>query len=248
MIFLGLAGEARFGAQLGFILAVTVVLGVIARASRSVDTLGSVVGSALTFLIYVTAGLRPFLGVVAVFGLAWITTRFGYSRKQRLGTAERGRTASQVIANLIVAAACALLAAFTPWRQMFLMALTAALAEAAADTVSSEFGHARSDAAYLITTWERVRAGVDGAISLPGTLAGVAAAVIVSIVCVPGGLIFRHWIAIPAGAAVLGMFADSYLGAWFERREKMDNDTVNFLSTSVAALLAMVAEKVVDGG
>ena len=244
MIVLGFAVAALSIGKLWLALGVTVGFALIARLSRAVDTWGAVVGVALTFLIYVTAGPRAFLGVVSVFALAWMTTRLGYSRKESLGTAERGRTTSQIIANLIVATACALLSAFTPWRQMFLMALTAALAEAAADTVSSEFGQARSDAAYLITTWERVRAGVDGGISVPGTLAGAAAAVIVSMVCVADGVLFRRWIAIPAGAAVLGMFADSYLGAWFERRNKLDNDTVNFLSTSVAALLALIAMKI----
>jgi uncharacterized membrane protein len=33
------------------------------------------------------------------------------------------------------------------------------------------------------------------------------------------------------------MFADSYLGAWLERRRRLNNDQVNFLSTIIAALL-----------
>ena len=36
------------------------------------------------------------------------------------------------------------------------------------------------------------------------------------------------------------MLADSYLGALFERRQKLSNDIVNLLSTGVAAGLAIL--------
>jgi len=39
-------------------------------------------------------------------------------------------------------------------------------------------------------------------------------------------------------AAVLGMTADSYLGALLERRKLLTNDWVNFLSTLTAAGVA----------
>jgi len=57
-------------------------------------------------------------------------------------------------------------------------------------------------------------------------------------VCFVGGLLPRQWLAISAGAAILGMVADSFLGAWLERRHLINNDSVNFLSTLVAALAA----------
>jgi uncharacterized membrane protein len=37
------------------------------------------------------------------------------------------------------------------------------------------------------------------------------------------------------------MLADSYLGAWFERRGRLGNDAVNFISTAFAAALATVS-------
>jgi uncharacterized protein (TIGR00297 family) len=126
-----------------------------------------------------------------------------------------------------------------------LLALSAALAEAAADTVSSEYGQARDDTAYLITSWEVVAAGTNGGISLPGTVAGIAAAVLLALVCAAAGLIPRRWIAIPIAAGTLGMFTDSYLGAWLERRGRLSNDQVNFLSTVAAAVLSAVFEHVV---
>jgi uncharacterized protein (TIGR00297 family) len=184
---------------------------------------------------------------MAVFLLAFATTRLGYRHKQFLGTAERrsGRSASQVLANLGTSAACGVGSILAGRPELWLLALSAALAEAAADTVSSEYGQASGDTAYLITSWVVVPAGTNGGISLPGTVAGIAAAVLLALVCAAAGLIPRRWIAIPITAGTLGMFTDSYLGAWLERRGRLNNDQVNFLSTVAAAVLAAVFERAV---
>ncbi len=225
------------GRQLWIAVAVTTAFTVLARSIRGVSPSGAVAGAVVCFLLYAGAGPGAFVALVLVFALTWITTRLGYQRKQQLGTAEKqdGRKASQVLANLGVAAGCAALYAASPGRALFLLAVVAALSEAAADTVSSEFGQASSEQARLITTWEQVPAGTNGGVSVPGTIAGVAAAALVSLVCVFTGLLPWRWLGISVTAAVAGMVADSYLGAWLERRRLLNNDSVNFLSTLVAA-------------
>jgi uncharacterized protein (TIGR00297 family) len=213
----------------------------LARWMRGVTSLGALVGAVSCFVLFMCAGPGAFAALITVFVLAWITTRLGYQRKQKLGTAERreGRKASQVMANLSVATVCAAFSVLVPHhRALFLLAMAAALSEAAADTVSSELGQAFGEKARLITTWSLVPPGTDGAVSLVGTLAGVVAAGVVSSVCVLGGLLPRQWLAVSAGAAVLGMIADSFLGAWLERSHVVNNDSVNFLSTMIAALAA----------
>jgi uncharacterized protein (TIGR00297 family) len=176
---------------------------------------------------------------LTVFALTWTATRLGLSRKQRLGTAERGegRTAAQVLANIGVAATCSMLYAALG-APVLLLAMVAALAEAAADTVSSECGQALSGNARLVTTFERVPAGTDGGITLGGTLFGGVAATLVSAVSVFAGILPSRllWIAMLAG--VLGMLIDSLLGALCERRGWLGNDTVNFTSTAFAAVIA----------
>ena len=217
--------------------AVTVAFSALARWIRGVSPSGAMAGAMVCFLLYAGAGPGAFAGLVSVFALAWITTRLGYQRKQKLGTAEKqgGRTASQVLANLGVAAGCVALYAASQGKAIFLLATAAALAEAGADTVSSEVGQASSEKARLITTWEQVPAGTDGGVTLVGTLAGIAAAALVSLICVLAGLLPGKWLGASLGAAVLGMLADSFLGAWVERRQLLNNDTVNFLSTLIAA-------------
>ena len=221
-------------------VAVTLAFTLLARAIRGVTTSGAIAGAIVCLLLYAIAGPGAFVALVTVFVLAWITTRLGYSKKQKLGTAERreGRTASQVLANLGTAAVCAVLFALSAKNFSYLLAACAALAEAAGDTVSSEFGQAFHQQAHLITTGELVPAGTDGGITLAGTLTGAAAAAIVTGVCVATAVIPRNWFSLSVLSAVAGMLFDSFLGALFERRHLLNNDAVNFLSTVFAAALA----------
>jgi uncharacterized protein (TIGR00297 family) len=215
---------------------ITLIFALLARLMRGVTASGAIAGAAVCFLIFAGTGWPGFASLVCVFALAWITTHFGYQRKQTLGTAQisDGRNASQVLANLGVAAICAGWYGFSA-HLVLLIAMAAALAEAASDTVSSEVGQATSRSARLITNWRAVPAGTDGGVSLAGTIAGMGAAFIVSVVGFAAGMFSARVIFVPALAGVIGMFADSYMGAWLERRGVLNNDAVNFLGTMVAA-------------
>jgi uncharacterized protein (TIGR00297 family) len=177
--------------------------------------------------------------LVGVFVLTWVATRWGYAAKQQRGTAEKGggRTASQVLANLGVAGACAAGYAWGRTR-VWVVAMAASLAEAAADTVASEIGQAASDRAVLITTWQTVPAGTDGGISVAGTLAGVVAALLVGLVGAATGQLDGHGVGVVVVAASAGVMADSLLGAWLERAGLIGNDAVNASATALAAVLA----------
>jgi uncharacterized protein (TIGR00297 family) len=191
--------------------------------------------------------------VLTVFLLAYLATRLGREGKERLGLAEQrhGRTATQVAANLGVAAIVSSepvqswligfgwfsRAAVAPM-PLFAVGL-AALAEAAADTVSSEVGQVLGGRPRMLTTLRLVEPGTDGGVSLIGTLAGVAAAVLVAIagsLALGGG---RTIFCISCAGAVFGLFFDSLLGATLERRGWLNNDAVNFLSTASAAGFAL---------
>jgi uncharacterized protein (TIGR00297 family) len=221
----------------------TLLFAALARWVRGVTNAGALAGATCCFILYVGGGPGAFAALITVFALAWITTRLGYQRKQKLGIAERreGRNASQVLANLGAATVCAAIFAlgysqFARSKIVFLLAMSAALSEAAADTVSSEVGQALGKRARLITNWKSVPAGTNGAVSLTGTLAGTAAAAIVSSVSLLGGLVPVRWLGVSVGAALLGMVVDSFLGATLERRGLLNNDSVNFLSTLVSAV------------
>lgn len=231
-----LAAPAAVWAKLWIPALISIIFAAFGRAVRGVTTTGAIAGAAVCFALMFAAGPRGFAALLTVFILTWAATRFGSARKQSLGTAEprTGRNAAQVLANLGVAAICALLYAWVRDDFRLLIALSAALAEAAADTVSSEIGQAFGGVPRLITNWNSVPAGTDGAITAAGTAAGIAAAIAVSLVGIAGW----HSALVCAAAAVLGMTADSVLGATVERRNIFGNNAVNFTSTAIAALLA----------
>src|SRR5256885_14251530 len=97
--------------EIAVFVALTLLFAALGRFVRGVPTGGAVAGGVVCFGLLWAAGFSAFAALLTVFLLTWIATRLGYSRKQRLGTAEAraGRDALQVLANLGTAAACSLL-------------------------------------------------------------------------------------------------------------------------------------------
>jgi uncharacterized protein (TIGR00297 family) len=90
----------------------------------------------------------------------------------------------------------------------------------------------------LLTSWKPVSPGVDGGVSVRGTLAAVVAAGVISAAAASMKLLGgSHALAI-VYAGVLGSLVDSLIGALLERRGFLNNDIVNLLSTAAAAAIA----------
>lgn len=226
------------------------LLAILTSKLRAATPAAALAGGVITAALYLaTPGLRTALWpLLALLLLTLAATRFGRARKRELGVAEgpRGRNAAQVAANLgpavIASVGLSLVSAFTVFGFIapiaMRLAIAAALAEAAADTLSSEIGEVLGGEPRLITTLRRVPAGTDGAISLDGTIAGLTAAGIVAAVASLSFGLTEKGGAVVALAAVAGLFIDSLLGAILERRGWLNNDAVNFLSSLAAAILA----------
>lgn len=240
------------------------LLGLVTWKLRAATPAAAATGAAITASLMFSTSMFPYepwhtalTPTLAVSVLAFAATRVGRRQKERLGIAEarRGRSASQVAANLGVAA----LVSGTPvqwwlldsrWLPraahapgMLIALAVAALAEAAADTVSSEVGQVLGGRPRMVTSMRAVEPGTNGAVSVAGTLAGVVAA---AMVAGAGSWAMRGgWTLFDLGCAgaVFGLFFDSLLGAALENRSWLNNDAVNFLSTAAAAgfALAMTA-------
>jgi uncharacterized protein (TIGR00297 family) len=173
--------------------------------------------------------------LLLVFAVTLAATRTGKRRKQELRTAEApsGRTAAQVMANLGVA----MLIVVVGLKACIFLAL-AALAEAAADTSSSEIGMAFPGRTVLLTTGRAVASGIDGGVSLIGSLAAVGAALVIAVGALVLQMVQPWQVLIVVCAGMAGMLFDSLLGALFERKGYLNNDAVNLLGTVFASGVA----------
>ena len=223
-------------------LVITLIFAILARILRGVTLSGALAGFMVTFILFIARGVAMFGAVLLVFILTFIATRFGRKRKRSLAIAERasGRDAAQVLANVGCAAIAAAAAILMPWHSSMLAGSIAALAEAASDTVSSETGKAVAITARLITSGQTVPAGTDGAISLMGTLAGIAAAGFVALEAIATRMLDFRLAITACLAGILGMFLDSILGATLEPRRLLTNNAVNLVSTALAALAGIL--------
>lgn len=233
---LSLSRPALDGAVASLLMA-ALVLG-----ARAATPGAAAVGALLAFCYALTPGAphSPLWLLFPALVLAIGASRIGRARKEAQGTAEgkRGRSAAQVAANLGVGALAGVLVPVMGTVPALAL-LLAAVGETAADTLASELGQLARGTPRLLLTGKRVPTGTDGAVSLPGTLAGLGGA---AFVCLLGQWVFAlPWPAVALGGAgaVFGFFFDSVLGQVAERRGLLNNDAVNFLSTLAAALFVL---------
>jgi uncharacterized protein (TIGR00297 family) len=229
--------------------AISVVLAALVLITRAATPGAALTGGIFTAALWLqTPGLHTALWpLLALLVLTFGATRFGRHRKEAMGIAEprRGRTASQVAANLGVAAlagiplsAAHVLSPIAFGGRAAMVAMMGAMAEATADTVSSELGQILGGQPRMITNLRRVPAGTDGAISLAGTLCGaIAAAILVAVAVLALPQFSRTDALVALAAGIAGTLIDSLLGAIPERKGWLNNDAVNTISTLAAAVM-----------
>jgi uncharacterized protein (TIGR00297 family) len=230
------------GVRLILALAVNLAFALIALRVKAASRSGAAVGFGLGVLIYLGWGWKSFLILFAFFLLGSMATRLGYREKLMRGIAEHdggARSWREALANVGPGAFFALLVITTHHETAFLAAFVAAFAEAAGDTVSSEIGQWLAADAYRITDLRRVRAGENGAVSFPGSAAGLLAAGLIAALAWRLGLVTAGSAGIALAAAAAGNLADSLLGATVERQGLVTNGVVNFAGTALAGALAL---------
>ena len=193
--------------------------------------------------LYIGAGYFGILMAAVLFLMATAATAQKHAVKEALFIAEKNqgqRKAGQVLANVGIAGLMGLLCFFYPIKiGLFRLIMAASLASAAADTVSSELGTVYGKHFYNIISFKPDQRGLDGVISLEGTLFGFVASVMIPTVYALGfGWNLNFWWIIIAGT--VGNLADSILGATLERKGYLGNNAVNFLNTVIAALVSMM--------
>ncbi|MBX3239497.1 MAG: DUF92 domain-containing protein [Chitinophagaceae bacterium] len=211
---------------------------VASAATKKLTVAGAVLGATIAVIIFRASGIAGLCMMAAFFVMGIITTSLKKNFKKSLAGNEPGpRNVNQVFANGGLAAiVCAGSWVFSSVAYMLPLLIAAIFSSAAADTVSSETGNVYGTKFYNILNGRSAARGVNGAVSVEGTLAGIAASVVIAVVY---GLFFNDFGYTPyiilAGTA--GNLSDSVFGAALENRGYLGNNAVNFLNTLVAALV-----------
>jgi uncharacterized protein (TIGR00297 family) len=217
----------------------------LAGALRIVRPSGALAGFAFGTAIWAFGGARAYALLWLFFLAGTLATRFGRKRKEAMGKAEEAggrRGAANVFANVSVAAFCTAIAGVAPadaaaWR----LASAAALATALMDTMGTEVGQAIRTPTVLLPDFRRVPPGTDGAVSVAGTAAGLAAAALVA-----AAASRLTWIgpfpaaALVVVAAAFGTVVESLLGREGAPWRVSNGHVLNFLNTLAGALVALL--------
>jgi uncharacterized protein (TIGR00297 family) len=115
-------------------------------------------------------------------------------------------------------------------------AIVGAFAAAAADSCASEVGKLFGRRAYLPLTLRRVEPGTRGAVSLEGTLGGIAGATLVAAAGWLLGLLPLPFAAAALAGGAVALLAESALGS--TARGRVSGHFLNLLNTAIGAAVA----------
>ncbi|MEB3292615.1 MAG: DUF92 domain-containing protein [Synechococcales bacterium] len=219
----------------------------------------------LGILLWGCLGWQGYLLMMVYFLVGSAITRVGMAEKEAAGIAEKrsgARGPENVWGSALVATLCAIgfwmikvwnyrelmqTGQLPPWATalppLLLLAYTASISTKLSDTCASEIGKAYGQRTFLITTFQPVPRGTEGAVSLEGTIAGILASLLIAGVGWGLGLVPHQYpIGIPicAIAAFIATNLESVIGAtWQTKLDWLSNELVNVLNTFMGALAAV---------
>jgi uncharacterized protein (TIGR00297 family) len=218
------------------------------KAGKLTDA-GAITGGLIGFAVFLGAGFTG-LAMLATFFIAGsAASAWKINYKISLGLAEENkgrRTAGQAFANGGVAGILGLLSwRFPAHSGLFNVMLAASLASATSDTLSSELGNIYGTRYYNILTLRSDKRGLNGVVSIEGTVLGTVGSCLIGLLYGPGFDWNGNMVCIVL-AGTIGNISDSVLGATLERKFYLNNNAVNFLNTLIAALAALVIYLLAD--
>jgi uncharacterized protein (TIGR00297 family) len=202
----------------------------------------------LGVLVWGTLNWAGFVVVVFYFLAGSGVTKIGLAEKESAGIAEKrsgARGPENVWGSALVGTVCALGYWLLPTEFKSLMALgyVASFSTKLSDTTATEIGKAFGQRTFLITTLRPVPRGTEGAVSLEGTLAGIAGSIAIAIIGWAVGLISPVGIGLCAIAAFVATNIESVIGATIEGKVPgLNHDVVNVLNTLIGAMVAIALQ------
>jgi uncharacterized protein (TIGR00297 family) len=204
--------------------------------------------------VFAAFGFRGYLLVCLYFILGSAVTKIKLEQKEREGTAEANsgrRNVGSVWGSGSAGVLCALLAlAYPEYDSILRLGFVASFCSKLSDTTASEVGKAYGKTTYnSLPPFNPVPRGTEGAVSLEGTLAGVAASFVFAGVAALLGELNTATsspllaAAVCAFAAFVATTFESALGSMMQGRkgwEWLTNDVVNGIQIAIAAIIAIL--------
>jgi uncharacterized protein (TIGR00297 family) len=244
------------------------IIAFVAYLIQSLSTSGAIAAVVVGITIYLGFEIKGLIIMGIFFGSSNLWSLYKSQQKKKFEEKlEKGsqRDWIQVFANGGIAGVCSILYYLTNdiiWG----MAFITSIASATGDTWSSEIGPLSKRSPLSVKSFKVVEVGTSGAVSILGTVSAICGVLCITLF----GLLLwsftlaQAWVIFVFG--ILGNGIDTYLGAYFQRTfqcvtcsletEKqfhcgkkarkisgttlLNNDGVNFLSSFLAPLLAMI--------
>jgi uncharacterized protein (TIGR00297 family) len=189
-------------------------LSIIAFYKKWLTVSGAVAACWMAMLLFITGGYKAFIapGIFLISGS--LLSKFNKHQYEK-----EGRNGIQVFANGITGIVFMIFFGITQ-QNIYLITAIISFCISMSDSVSSEIGMYFKGITYDILTFKKISPGLSGGISIPGTLAGLAGAVLLSYSV---GYFYNFSLLIIifiTGAGFTGMLADSVLGSWLQVKYK----------------------------
>ncbi len=200
----------------------------------------------LGVIIWGTLSWQGYLIVMFYFLVGSAVTKIGFKEKKAAGIAE-GRSGlrgpENVWGSALIATICAIATLFFEENinKLLIIGYLASFATKLSDTTASEIGKAYGKSTFLITTLKPVPRGTEGAVSLEGTLAGMVASLLISLLAWGLGMINFTGVIICLIAAFIATNLESVIGATLQTKLAwLTNEIVNIINTLIGAIVAIL--------
>lgn len=232
---------------------IAAVLSYFAVYKKWLTPMGAGAASMMAFVFYFTGGYKAFIAPGIFFISGSLLSKLNNPQKEK-----KGRNAKQVFANGLTGTIFMILY-YLSEQNIYLITAIVSFSISMADTASSEVGVYFKGPTYDILSFKKMAPGLSGGISLSGTLAGLAGAILLPAIA---GYFYQFSIALiflVASAGFTGMLTDSLLGSWLQAKYQSSegftiedaipdaqlikglkwctNDAVNILSNILITLL-----------
>ncbi|GAB1541564.1 TIGR00297 family protein [Scytonema sp. NUACC21] len=210
----------------------------------------------LGVLIWGTLSWQGYVVVMFYFFVGSFVTRVGMAQKEAEGIAEKrsgARGPENVWGSALTGALCAVgvgliqsglvpsVPLSSPFLSLLLLGYVASFSTKLSDTSASEVGKAYGKSTFLITTFQSVPRGTEGAVSVEGTLAGAVASLAQALLGWGVGLIDLLGVVWCVLAAFIATNLESVIGATLQSRFSwLTNELVNILNTLIGAIAAIL--------